>query len=151
MDPVRDSDGKIGVIASSGPGNYYPGGPQCFNDETIECLTFCSETGGITAEILVKVLQYFDEKEVFRRTPGGPIPFLLVDGHNNRFDPIFLHYINDNSHQWKVCLGVPYATLLWQVGDSAENNGTFKTEWYWLKDQLLMWKYERGVESHTAS
>mmetsp|Transcript_7697 Transcript_7697/g.16613 ORF Transcript_7697/g.16613 Transcript_7697/m.16613 type:complete len:122 (+) Transcript_7697:994-1359(+) len=26
---------------------------------------------------------------------------------------------------------------MWQVGDSAENNGTFKTEWYRQKDKLL--------------
>ncbi len=41
---------------------------------------------------------------------------------------------------------MPYATSLWQVGDSAENNGTFKTEWYREKDKLLLWKYKRGME-----
>ncbi len=60
-------------------------------------------------------------------------------------DPLFINYINNEGHHWKVCLGVPYATSLWQVGDSAQNNGTFKTEWYGLKDELLIWKYERGL------
>ncbi len=45
-----------------------------------------------------------------------------------------------------MCLGVPYATSLWQVGDLAENNGTFKTEWYQEKDRLLLWKNEREME-----
>ncbi len=74
------------------------------------------------------------------------MPFLLVDGHNTCVDPHFLDYINNNNHQGKVCLGVPYATLLWQVGNSAENNKTFKSEWYCEKDKLLLWKYERGME-----
>ncbi len=60
--------------------------------------------------------------------------------------PLFIDYINNVSNWWKVCLGVPYATSFWQVGDSAENNGIFKTKWYHLKVELLMWKYERGVE-----
>mgnify|MGYP000485143821 CR=1 FL=1 len=147
VDKVRQSDGEINVMASCGPGKHYPGGPQCiFNNKTIDCLTFCSESGGITTEILIKVLKYFDDSNVFPQVPGGPTPFLLVDGHNTCFDPRFLEYINNTNHQWKVCLGVPYATSLWQVGDSAENNGTFKTEWYQEKDRLLLWKYEREME-----
>ncbi len=146
VDLVRDLKGDIDVIASSGPGKYYPGGPQCvFNGKTIHCLTYCSESGGITTKILIKILKYFDTNNVFPRYPGGPIPFLLVNGHNTRLDPLFIDYINDSSHWWKVCLGVPYATSLWQVGDSSENNGTFKTEWYRLKDKLLLHKYNLGM------
>ena len=44
-------------------------------------------------------------------------------------------YINNESHPWKVCLGVPYATTLWQVGDASEQNGKFKSEWYREKDE----------------
>ena len=29
-------------------------------------------------------------------------------------------------HQWCVCLGIPYGTALWQVGDSSEQNRKFK-------------------------
>ncbi len=58
VDPVRQSDGKIDIIASCGPGKRYPGGLQCiFNNRTIDILTFCSKSGGITTEILIKVLE----------------------------------------------------------------------------------------------
>ncbi len=115
-----------------------------FQWQKINCLTFCSDSGGITTEILVKVLKHFDEKEVFPYIPGGPIQFLIVDGHNTCLDPLFIDYINDKGHCWKVFLGVPYATSLWQVRDSAQNNGSFKMEWYLVKDELMVWKYERG-------
>ena len=145
VDPVRDEKGKIIVEENRGPGKYFPGGPVCqFNGKTVPCLTFCSESGGITAEILVKILTKFDKMDLFPRVPGGPIPVLLVDGHQTRLDPLFIDYINGQNHRWKVCLGVPYATNLWQVGDAAENNGTFKTNWYRAKEQLLLYKYERN-------
>ncbi len=104
-----------------------------------------SKSGGITTDILMKVLKHFDVKKVFPCDADDSIPFLLVYGHNTRLDPKFVEYIDDNVHCWKVCLGVQYATLLWQVGDSAENNDTFETEWYCQKDALLLWKYERGL------
>jgi hypothetical protein len=56
---------------------------------------------------------------------------------------MFLTYINDPNHIWKVCLGVPYATNFWQVGDSAEQNGTFKTLWYREKDRVTRFKSDR--------
>ena len=31
------------------------------------------------------------------------------------------------------------------MGDSTENNRTFKSEWYCTKDDLLLWKYEQGL------
>ena len=111
----------------------------------IDCLTFSSKSGGITAEILVDILKYFNRKKIFPQIPGGPIPFLLVDGHNTQLDPTFIAYINNIEHCWKVCFGVPYGTLLWQGGDSAENNGTFESEFYGAKDELLLWKYEPGL------
>mgnify|MGYP000679770884 CR=1 FL=1 len=38
--PLRGQDKEIDIAASSGPGNYHPGGPQCtFNGKTINCLT----------------------------------------------------------------------------------------------------------------
>jgi len=36
---------------------------------------------------------------------------LIVDGHQSRLDPKFVAYINNKAHEWRVCLGVPYATL----------------------------------------
>ncbi len=99
VEQVRQYDGKIKLIASCGPGKHYPGGPQCiFNNKTIECRTICSKSSGITTEILIKVLEYFDKNNVFPRAPGGPTPFLFVDGHNTCFDPRFLEYINNTNH-----------------------------------------------------
>lgn len=67
---------------------------------------------------------------------------LIVDGHQSRLDPKFIHYINDKDHEWKVCFGVPYATVLWQVGDASEQNGKFKIEWYRVKEDLMTWKFD---------
>ncbi len=63
MEPVRDSDENIDFSMNRGPGKHYPGGPTCmFNNKLLDCLTFCSERGGITTEILIKVLKHLDEK-----------------------------------------------------------------------------------------
>ena len=56
----------------------------------------------------------------------GLTPFALLDGHGSRFDVQFLEYINELSHKWNMCLGVPYGTALWQVADSSEQHGRFK-------------------------
>jgi hypothetical protein len=45
----------------------------------------------------------------------------------------------------KVCLGVPYATTLWQVGDASEQNGMVKLEWYHEKRELFTWKYSNNL------
>ena len=104
-------------LGNYGPGNYFPNGPTCeHNGKTIPCATFVSESGGITAEILVSILQILDGLQVFSRDDGS-MPFLLLDGHSTRLDPLFLAYVNNPAHRWKICLGVPYATTLWQLGD----------------------------------
>jgi hypothetical protein len=116
--------------------------PKCkYNGKVVDCLTYTSESGGITGEILVEILTYFNSIDLFPRVPGGPVPVLIVDGHQSRLVPVFLEYINDKNHTWKVCLGVPYATTLWQVGDASEQNGMVKLEWYREKRELLTWKY----------
>ena len=60
-------DGKEIVLELNfGEGKYYPGGPKCkYYDKIIDCLTFVSESGGITGEILVKVVQHFDHIDLF--------------------------------------------------------------------------------------
>ena len=147
VQPVLRDDGKNIVIELNfGEGRYYPGGPKCkYHGKIVDCLTFVSESGGITGEILVKVLQYFDGIDLFPRVDNGPIPMLIVDGHQSRLDPLFVEYINNRNHKWKVCLGVPYATTLWQVGDASEQNGFVKSEWYREKAKLLVWKSEHGL------
>ena len=93
-----------------------------YNGKQVDCLTFLSKSGSITGKILVEILEYFDKFDLFLRTPNGPIPMLVVDGHQSRHDPGFIKYINDPNHEWKVHFGVPYATVLWQVGDASEQN-----------------------------
>ena len=129
--PFRNEHGEITQIENLGPGNFYPGGPACiFNGKKIDC---SSKSGGITAEILVNILKYFDSREIFPQFPSGYIPFLIVDGHNTQLDPTFIAYINNIEHHWKVCFGLPHTASLLQVGDLAENNGTFKDEFYLCK------------------
>ena len=145
-DLLHNERGEINFETNTGEGKYFPGGPKCvYNGKEIDCLTFASESGGISGDIFVKILQYFDKHDIFPREAGGPIPMLLVDGHQSRLDPKFINYINHNCHRYKVCLGVPYATTLWQVGDASEQNGKFKVEWSREKQALLYWKFERGL------
>ena len=74
-----------------------------------------------------------DQLEVYKEDQKkGKTPFVLVDGHSSRFNLEFLNYINDDEHPWTVCIGVPYGTSHWQVGDSSQQNGAFKmalTKW----------------------
>jgi hypothetical protein len=53
---------------------------------------------------------------------------LLYDGHGSRFEEPFLEYTLESNRSWTCCIGVPYGTSVWQLGDSAEQNGTFKIE-----------------------
>jgi hypothetical protein len=153
--PERDNqeEPQIRIDKSNfGPGRYFPGGPSCtYNRKEIPMMAYMSESGGITAAILVNILATLDKQDDFPRVPGGPLPFLMIDGHSSRLDPIFLAYINNPAHVWKVCLGVPYATSYWQVGDSAEQNETFKILWYQVKDALVKWKSEKGMPMSIGS
>ena len=125
---------------------YHPEGPKClYNGKVVHCLTFGSESGGITGKILVQMLEHFDSINLFLRVPRGPIPMIVLDGHQSRLDPMFVSYINNEDHRWGVCLGVPYATVLWQVGDASEQNGRFKMEWYREKERLMAWKGDHTV------
>ena len=44
-----------------------------------------------------------------------------------------------------MCIGVPYGTALWQVGDSKEQNGSFNIAMYRAKKDLLEKKDEIGL------
>ena len=77
------------------PGKYLPGGTTCiYNSKAMPCATYVSESGGITAYILVAVLTVLDELDAFpcdiRITP-----FMLIDDHLSRLDPKFLMYISN--------------------------------------------------------
>ena len=49
----------------------------------------------------------------------------------------FLQYINAEETKWATCIGVPYGTALWQVGDSSEQNGSFNIELARAKEQIV--------------
>ena len=143
VDPVKDENGNIIFEANIGPGKYFPGGPTCtYHGKTVPCLAYASDSGGITAGILVEILKEFNDLELLPRAHGELMQFLLIDGHQSRLDPSFLSYINDENHRWKVCLGVPYATslCLWQVADSSEHNGKFKSFWVKYKRKMIEFK-----------
>jgi len=97
------------------------------------------KSGGITGEILVRILKEFDTRDLFLRV-NGKMPMIVIDGHQSRVDPAFSAYINNPVHLWKVCLGVPYATSLWKVGNASEQNGAAKTEWYREKAIFVSYK-----------
>jgi hypothetical protein len=127
LDPFADWEGEEHDMENiTGPGKRHSQGPEClFNGVRVPCFCTCSESGSITGELLAEMLQYMDKLVLFDRSDGIP-PFLLLDGHGSRFELPFLEYIMNKEHEWKVCIGVPYGTSYWQVGDSAEQNGCFK-------------------------
>ncbi len=131
---------------AGGLGKPFPMGPTC-NVNEVEIPTFCcaSENGSITADLLVAMLASIDKLGVFDRT-DGVAPFLLLDGHGSRFDLKFLQYINSPRTTWNVCIGVPYGTSYWQVGDSTKQNRCFKMALAKYKRSLLKWKTECRLE-----
>jgi len=68
----------------------------------------------------------------------------LLDGHGSRFELPFLDYVNSADTKWTVCIGVPYGTNLWQVGDSMQQNGAYKSR-LTLKKQLLLEKKQDWI------
>ena len=138
-------------IKNSGPGKYFPGGPVChFRGKDIPPLVRWSESGSITSEILADVLKTLDTLQVYPRGDGHPKPFLLVDGHQSRLQLPFLRYINEPEDNWVVCLGVPYGTALWQVGDSKEQNGSFNISMTKAKVDLLELKESKCMNGNNS-
>ena len=125
-------------MKNSRTGKYFPDGPVYHvKGKEIPPLVRWSESGSITSEILADALKTLDTLEVYPRTDSHPKPFLLVDGHQSRLQLPFLRYINEPEDNWVVCLGVPYGTALWQVGDSKEQNGSFNISMTKAKVDLL--------------
>jgi len=115
------------------------------NGKHVPTLCCCSESGSITAELLVRMLAQMGSLESFDRSDGIN-PVLILDGHGSRFDCSFLEYINSPLTPWSVCIGVPYGTSYWQeVGDSLEQNGSFKMELTVAKRDLLTKKTEHDL------
>ena len=141
MEPILDENNEIALDERNfhGLGKVMPGGPTCHYNNTIPCRVYVSESGGITAKILIDLLKTMDGLNIFPCDQGIQ-PVLIVDGHKTRLHYKFLQYINQPEHKWHVCLGVPYATSYWQVGDSHEQNGNFKSNWYRAKRHLMTYK-----------
>jgi hypothetical protein len=114
------------------------GGPKCtYLGKTIPSFVCSAPNASITSELLVEMLSTIDKSGIFSRSEEEGVPFLLIDGHHSRTRLPFLKYVNNPDHQWKVCIGVPYATHMWQPHDSSELNGTFKTLLYKVKERYL--------------
>jgi len=121
-----DASDKDYFDRNFGPGKLFPGGPTCtFLGKDIPCMVRWTPKGSITSQILADALAHIDSYNVYERK-NGRFPFLLLDGHQSRFEIPFLEYITDKEHEWQVCIGVPYGTSLWQVADSKEQNGSYK-------------------------
>ena len=111
-----------------GKDNLLPGGPTCtFKGKEVPAFVTFTESGGIDGPTLTAIFRCLDALGLYSEDrDNGLIPFALLDGHQSCFDLEFLTYINDANTRWNVCIGVPYGTALWQVGDSSEQNGSFK-------------------------
>ena len=139
-------EGDDSLRGNYGPGKRYPGAPICnFRGTIVPPFVCCSPKGGITSELLKGMVERMDQLNLFPRVPGGPIPFLLLDGHGSRFQLPFMRYIGDEEHKWKVCIGVPNGTAHWQVGDSAEQNGSWKMASTRDKRRLTRFRITMGM------
>ena len=126
---------------SQGPGKRFPGGPTCvFQGKDIPCMVRFTQSGSITSAVLRDILVSLDEIGVFDCAGGLRRPFILLDGHGSRLELPFLSYINDEKHPWVACIGVPYGTALWQVGDSSEQNGSYMMALGEYKEKLIAMK-----------
>ena len=150
IDPTKPILGDVNdenfIEQNFGPDKLFPGGPTCqFNGKEIPCMVRWSPKGSITSQILADSLAHIDSFQVFDRS-NGMTPFLLLDGHNSRFDLPFLEYIMDDAHRWTVCIGVPYGTAIWQVADSKEQNGSYKIALTRAKKEMLDTKLALHIE-----
>lgn len=140
----KDEEDYEFFLNNIGKDKLYPGGPTCnFKGKDVPCMVEFSDSGGITSSILTKIFQTIDTLKIYENDRNeGLRPYIILDGHQSRFDLDFLTYMNDESHPWSVVIGVPYGTALWQVGDSQQQNGMFKVRLCRAKE-FIMEKRER--------
>ena len=143
IDPFCEEEiiGELGntdfIIKNTGKGKLFPCGPECtYNGKTIPCMCRWNKNGSMTSEILRDIVNTLDIHNLFDCT-NSKKPFFLLDSHNPRLSEPFVTCIRDTEHEWCVCFGVPYATNLWQVGDSAEQNGSYKMGITKYKDEIV--------------
>ena len=92
------------------------------------------------------MLKTLDKLELIPRNEGVK-PFILLDGHQSGLELPFLRYINDRDDHWIAYKGVPYGTVLWQVGDSKEQNDSFNMAMTREKQNLLEFKDTIGSQN----
>ena len=142
---VRISKKNGGYRNNCGPGKRYPGGPTCkFNNKDVPCFICCLPKGSITSELLRDMLARMDRLNLFSQEDGGPEPLIILDGHGSRFGLSYLRYTNDPAHIWRSCLGLPYGTAFWQLGDSTEQNELWKIALTKAKRELVRFKRANG-------
>jgi hypothetical protein len=130
---------------TNGVYRIFPFGPTCsFNGSKVPTFVTCSKNGSITSQLLTNMLSKMDDLDLFDRTDGVN-PFLLCDGHVSRFEDPFLEYMLEGNQPWTCCIGVPYGTSMWQVGDSTEQNGKFKIESKKVKAATVTSKIRAGL------
>ena len=128
-----------------GEGKIHPGGPTVeFKGVKVPVYCNCTESGSINSEILADAFKTMDDLKLFTRDANGKAPIAMLDGHCSRLGLPFLDYVCDKETKWYVLLGVPNQTQVWQLGDSSEQNGSFKMELYRWKLELLMRKRSVG-------
>ena len=149
INPDRNTEDVDFFFNNNGEGKYFPGGPVCtYRGKKIPTMIRWNKSASITSDILVDMLKTLDFLDVIPRD-GKRIPFLLIDGHGSRLELPFLNYINTPTDHWVVCIGVPYGTALWQVGDSKEQNGSFNMAMSKAKQELLEFKTRHTFENPT--
>jgi hypothetical protein len=105
----------------------------------------CSKNGSITSQLLTNMLSKMDDLQLFDRS-NRMNPFLLCDGHVSGFEEPFLEYTIESNRLWTCFICVPYGTsTMWQVGDSTEQNGTFKIESKKVKACTIRDKIQAGL------
>jgi hypothetical protein len=116
-DPLKDEKGEIFLSELNfGEGKYFPSSTTClFCGKSIPYLPLSTTSGRISGELQVKILKWLDFNDVFERIPGGPEPFLSLDGHELRLSPVFIDYITHPNHIWHVNLEIPHATSYWHA------------------------------------
>jgi hypothetical protein len=120
-----------------GAGQAMQGGPVCyFKGMEVNSFIGTSVDGKLNSQILLDICKHIDEIELYDRS-NGLHPFMLMDGHRSDFDLEFVNYVNDDTHPWTICCGLPRDTHLLHVADSDELNAAFKEEFQRIKERLL--------------
>ena len=128
-----------------GMDKLFPCGPVCeLNGKNVSTYVSCTENGSITSELLADMLQKIDDSGVYAPDKEK---VLLMDGHNSRFQLPFVEYTVETNPTWKPIFGVPYGTHIWQVGDSSEQNGTYKMQLKREKHRYICRKINEGYEN----